>query len=112
MRKLITALVLSIVASTSMAGILHVHSWGWVYDGDSPMSIGSIQTSSEGKLWVDEHGNLYIEGENFPFACIDYFGSPGYLYREWDDYYVQGNFFPLKAEVVESLKNILNLNAW
>ena len=35
------------------------------------------------------------------------------LFRKiWDDYYVQGNFFPLKAEVVESLKNILYLNGW
>ena len=56
MRKLITALALSVIATTSMAGSTY-DCPGNVYDGDFAVPIGYADTIPDGH-WYDESGNL------------------------------------------------------
>lgn len=53
-------------ATVATAGELHANIFGDVYNGDSPFSVGQIESGAEGPLRVDRFGDVYVG--NSPFS--------------------------------------------
>lgn len=69
-----TALVLTLSTLTfvkASADELRVDTFGNVYDGNSPISIGKVDSSgAQGKLHTDTFGNVYVGNSNFSVGKV------------------------------------------
>ncbi len=62
---------LTLAATVATAGDLHASVFGDVYNGDSPFSVGQIESGAEGPLRVDRFGDVYVGNSPFPVGHLE-----------------------------------------
>lgn len=61
----------ALASTTATADELRVDTFGNVYDGNSPFSIGKVDSSgAQGKLHTDTFGNVYVGNSHFSVGKV------------------------------------------
>lgn len=96
-------LALEALASiTATADELRVDTFGNVYDGNSPFSIGKVDSSgAQGKLHTDIFGNVYVGNSPFSVGKVEGSSSKGTIRRDtFGKYYVGDSPFDVDVSKV------------
>lgn len=102
-------LALGALASiTAIADELIVDTFGNVYDGNSPFSIGKVDSSgAQGKLHTDIFGNVYVGNSPFSVGKVEGSSSKGTIRRDsFGKYYVGDS--PFDVDVSKVIKQPLS----
>ena len=95
----------ALASTTATADELRVDTFGNVYDGNSPFSIGKVDSSgAQGKLHTDIFGNVYVG--NSPFSVGKVQGliySKGTIRRDYFGKYYVGDS-PFDVDVSKVIK--------
>lgn len=92
----------SLASTTATADELRVDTFGNVYDGNSPFSIGKVDScGAQGKLHTDIFGNVYVGNSPFSVGKVEGSSSKGTIRRDtFGKYYVGDSPFDVDVSKV------------
>lgn len=92
----------ALASTTATADELRVDTFGNVYDGNSPFSIGKVDSSgAQGKLHTDIFGNVYVGNSPFSVGKVEGSSSKGTIRRDtFGKYYVGDSPFDVDVSKV------------
>lgn len=94
----------ALASTTATADELRVDTFGNVYDGNSPFSIGKVDSSgAQGKLHTDTFGNVYVGNSPFSVGKVEGSTSKGTIRRDTFGKYYVGNS-PFDVDVSKVIK--------
>ena len=94
----------ALASTTATADELRVDTFGNVYDGNSPFSIGKVDSSgAQGKLHTDIFGNVYVGNSPFSVGKVEGSSSKGTIRRDTFGKYYVGNS-PFDVDVSKVIK--------
>lgn len=94
----------ALASTTATADELRVDTFGNVYDGNSPFSIGKVDSSgAQGKLHTDIFGNVYVGNSPFSVGKVEGSTSKGTIRRDTFGKYYVGNS-PFDVDVSKVIK--------